>query len=371
MKIGKVKRGMYMKKYFINIIFSMLLVVTMFSLAGCFGGSGPKDYNADIQVVAPENIATEHFVVEEGVTYYTSPGFSLSMSVRGHFMIMDYFSLDGDKRVYDNIYFYEDDYFYIVTSDYVDLFASLEEEADKQYAEEEKESGYDIQINIIKSGIYKLIFNTTTLKFDLVYKSEIETPRYYTIKNCDIYSVATDWVVMSVNPENNEEFYVTNFNVETGKLVSFFSHIHTSNYVPTLESASEKYTTIRNANIFIKIGGTYNIYINSKTYEVRFELVNVETADYTCIYYDGSQFITLQLVDPNVPYVFTYEIDVDTKFEFVPKFYTEHYYQHSLEVVDSPNISKNGEYAYLKDIGRYKLTINLKTFQLSAELLPE
>ena len=57
-----------MKKYFINIIFSMLLVVTMFSLAGCFGGSGPKDYNADIQVVAPENIATEHFVVEEGVT---------------------------------------------------------------------------------------------------------------------------------------------------------------------------------------------------------------------------------------------------------------------------------------------------------------
>lgn len=26
-------------------------------------------------------------------------------------MEMDYFSLDGDKRVYDNLYFYVDDYF--------------------------------------------------------------------------------------------------------------------------------------------------------------------------------------------------------------------------------------------------------------------
>mgnify|MGYP003294247199 CR=1 FL=1 len=50
---------------------------------------------------------------EEETTYYTSPGFSLSISIRGHFMIMDYFTLDGNKRVYNNIYLYEDDYFCI------------------------------------------------------------------------------------------------------------------------------------------------------------------------------------------------------------------------------------------------------------------
>ena len=117
-----------MNKKFFSIIISLLLLITSFSLVGC---GGTKDYNADIQVVSPEDITAEHFVAEEGKTYYTSPGFILSISVKGHFMLMDYFSLEGDKRVYDNLYLYEYDYFYIVTSDYKDLYASLENEDDK------------------------------------------------------------------------------------------------------------------------------------------------------------------------------------------------------------------------------------------------
>ena len=30
---------------------------------------------------------------------------------------VNYFSLDGSKRVYDNLYLYEDDYFYMLSDD--------------------------------------------------------------------------------------------------------------------------------------------------------------------------------------------------------------------------------------------------------------
>ena len=95
-------------------------MISGISLVGCGNGSGDPtipDYNADIQVVTPENIDAEHFVVEDGTTYYTSSGFSLWMEVNGDFREMKYFSIDGDKRVYDNVYLYVDDYFYIVTDD--------------------------------------------------------------------------------------------------------------------------------------------------------------------------------------------------------------------------------------------------------------
>lgn len=364
-----------MKRFFKCLIISLLVFIPAFSLVGCNFGKNPpptKDYNADIQVVSPENINTEHFEIKDNTTYYTSPGFSLWISVNGHFMNMNYFSIDGDKRIYDDLYFYEDDYFYIVTDDYVDLFASLSEESDKQYAEEEKEQGYDIQLNIIKSGIYKVIFDTKTLKFDLEYKSEIETPRYYTIKNCDIFSVTNSWLEMSINPNNTEEFYVTNYHIDTNKTISFFSHLHTSNYKPTLEVNSQKYAKSEKHSIRIFIGGNYNIYINSKTYEVRLELINVETADYTCVYYDGSDFIDLELVDSNIPYIFTYQLDVDTKYSTsLPHFYNNHYSEYKLSVVSSPELMSSGKYHYFKTIGTYKITINLKTFEISAELLPE
>lgn len=363
-----------MKKIF---LITLLVIISAISLIGCNVGTDEPtlpDYNADIQVVVPDNIDTEHFVVEDGVTYYTSPGFSLWMEVNGEFMEMDYFSVDGDKRVYDNLYFYVDDYYYIVTDDYKDLYASLGDSADLEYAEEEKEQGYDIQINIKKAGIYKLTFDVKTLKFDMEYKQEIQTPVYYTIKKCSIFSVATSWVEMSVNPTNEEEFVINNFNVGENKLISFFNNLHTSNYKVTLEqSIDNKLASVRKTNVVVNVGGNYNIYINRKTYVVRLELINPDTATYSCVYYDGIDFIELQPYELDVPYVFHQKIVVTTKYTTsLPKFHSEGYKTYDLAVVDPANVLMgSGSNYYFKQPGTYDLIINLKTFEISAELLPE
>lgn len=367
-----------MKRKFLFLVLSLLVVMSGILLVGCNmdgGGTEIPDYNADVQIVTHENIDAEHFVVDENVTYYTSPGLLLSIEINGEFMVMDYFSLDGDKRVYDNLYLYVDDYFYMVTGDYKDLYASLDDSVDLEYAEEEKEQGYDVQINVKKAGIYKLTFDVKTLKFDLEYKSEIVTPVYYTIKNCSIYSVATNWVEMSVNPANEDEFVINNFNVEAGKIISFFNNIHISNYKVTLdESVNNKLASARKTHVTINVGGSYNVYINRKTYVVRLELTNPDTANYSCVYYDGTDFITLEPIDVAVPYVFRQRIVVTTKYTTsVPQFHTANYQTYDLTPVDNADdiLMGSGKSCYFKEPGTYDLIINLKTFEVSAELLPE
>ena len=366
-----------MKYKFLSVTAALFALLGGVSLVGCGGGAGggatPPDYNADIQVVAPENIDAEHFDAQEGTTYYTSPGFSLWMEVNGAFLKMDYFSLDGNKRVYDNLPFYVDDYFYIVTDDYKDLYASLGDANDTQYAEEEKEQGYDIQINVKKAGMYKLVFDTETLKFDMEYKAEIETPIYYTMKNCSIYSVATEWVEMTVNPDNKDEFVIKNFNVAAGKNISFFNFVHTSNFKVTLEEACDgKYASARKASVTVNIGGAYNIYVNAKTYVARLELLNPDTATYSCVYYDGSEFTELTPYEVNVPYVFRQRITVDTKYTTsVPDFHTANYRTYKLTVLDSEWLINGSNYSYFKEVGMYDVIVNLKTFEVTVERLPE
>lgn len=366
-----------MKRKFLCFILALSVIVSGFYLLGCdipTGAPPTPDYNADIQVVTPENIDTEHFTPADGTTYYTSPGFSLVIEINGEFMTMDYFSIDGDKRVYDNLYLYEDDYFFMLTSDYKDLYASLGDSADLEYAEEEKQDGQDIQINVKKAGIYKLTFDVKTLKFDMEYKSEIVTPVYYTIKNCSIYSVATSWVEMSVNPDNEDEFVIRGFAVEAGKSVSFFSNIHTSNYKVTLdESSDNKLASARKTDVSVNVGGVYDIYINRKTYEVRLELINPDTASYSCVYYDGTDFITLEPCDGEIPYIFSREITVTTKYTTdLPDFHTAHYRTYDLTVVDTANLLMGSkDNYYFKQPGTYELTVNLRTFEISVVLLPE
>lgn len=116
--------------------------------------SSIPQYNEDVQIVPPESIETENFVVDKDKTYYTSAGISLWMEVNGEYLKMDYFTLDGNKRIYDNLYFYKDDYFYMVTDDAKYLYASLSGSESSEYAEVEKQDGEDVQINIKKQGIY-------------------------------------------------------------------------------------------------------------------------------------------------------------------------------------------------------------------------
>ena len=63
---------------------------------------------------------------------------------------------------------------------------------------------------------------------------------------------------------------------------------------------------------------------------------------------------------------------VDTKYTTsVPSFYNSHYTKYKLTVTNSPEVMASGKNYYFKKIGNYKITINLKTFELTAELLPE
>ena len=350
-----------------------MVVINGISLVGCgMGDPEIPDYNADIQVVEPENIDIEHFVPNEDETYYTSSGLSLWMEVNGEFLKVNYFSLDGSKRVYDNLYLYKDDYFYMLSDDMRGWYATLSDSDDSEYAEEELAEGEEYSINIIKEGIYTVVFDTETLKFDLVYKSEITMPVYYTIKNCSIYSVATSWVEMSVNPANADEFVINNFNVTAGKSISFYNNLHTSNYKVTLEdSANNKLASARKTDVAVNVGGYYNIYINRKTYVVRMELKNPDTATYSCVYYNGTDFITLQPYETDVPYVFHYQITVD-KNDNLPNFHSANYGTYDLTVVDTANVlTGSGSNYGFKNAGTYNLIINLKTFEIMAERLPE
>lgn len=335
--------------------------------------SSIPQYNEDVQIVPPESIETENFVVDKDKTYYTSAGISLWMEVNGEYLKMDYFTLDGNKRIYDNLYFYKDDYFYMVTGDAKYLYASLSGSESSEYAEVEKQDGEDVQINIKKQGIYKLIFDADTLKFDIEYKADIETPVYYPMKSCSVYSVTAEkWTEMSVNPLNEDEFCIKDFALEKDKSISFFSNIHTSNYKVTLEeSCNNKHASARKTEVKINIGGTYNIYVNKKTYVVRLELQNPDTASYSCMYYDGNDIAPVDLYEQGTPYIFHKRIEVTDTYEAMPKFYTSAYREYALDVAEASVVSKTGKSYYFRKTGTYDLIINLKTFEITIEQLPE
>lgn len=364
-----------MKKIFLPLILAMLVLLCA-ALVGCSGFGGGDfsipDYNADIEIVLPEDIDTDFCVPEEDKTYYTSPGFSLWMEVNGAFFELDYFYLEGTKRVYDNLYLYEDDYFYMLTDDLYDLYASLADTADGEFAEEEKQAGEDIQINVKKSGIYKLIFDTETLKFDMEYKGEITEPVYYTMKSCSVYSVATKWVETSVNPDNEDEFVLKDFNIGMNEFISLSDRSHVSIYKVTLtEDCNEKYGVWRYPNLTVNVGGVYDVYVNRKSYEVRLEIKNPDTADYNCVYYDGEEFISLTPYDESTPYVFRLRLVVDKSLTRVPDFHTEKYKTYALTPTPCDFLMISGKNAYFKEVGTYDVIIDLKAFKITVERLPE
>jgi len=352
-------------------VFFMLSGGALSACTGGVGGVETPDYNADVAVVAPENIIEEHFVAQENTTYYTSQSLSLWMEVAGHYRKMEYFFLDGNKRVYDNLFFYEDDYFLMASDDMKGWYAALSDSADFAYAEVEKESGEDIQINVKKSGIYTLIFDVDTLKFDLEYKGEMESPLYYTMKNCSIFTLETEWVEMGINPENEEEFFIENFALAAGKSVRFFNSVHTSNYKVTLDEAcADKYASAKKADVTVNVGGNYNVYVNKKTYVVRMELLNPDEAAYSCVYYDGKDFITLS-PEPSAPYLFKQRLVVDAQYMGLPDFHSAQYRTYALTPEPSEFLMRGSEDAYFKKTGTYDLIINLKTFSISVELVAE
>ena len=174
---------------------------------------------------------------------------------------------------------------------------------------------------------------------------------------------------MSVNPANADEFVINNFSIGAGEFVSFYNNVHVSNYKVTLDkNINNKLASVRKTIVTVNVGGLYNVYINKNNYEVRFELLNPDTATYSCVYYDGTDFITLQPYELDVPYVFRQRIVVTTEYEKIPDFHTTKYRTYDLTVVDTMNVLMGN---YFKQPGTYDVIVNLKTFEITAEPLPE
>ncbi len=372
-------------------LFYVMLMLTLtlpLCFVGCFGGSVTKDgvripnidNSTDLKSYSPTE--NDNFSSEE--TPYTSNYLCLVTDINGYFSVETPFVLDEtdeNKRVWDNLYLYEDDQFWVTSKDNKYIWASLNDNSNT-YLKTLKEDGEDIRVDVLKSGIYKLVLDITTMKFDFAYKSEIETPVYAEIKNCEIYSVRTKWQEMQ---KVGDEFVINNFYVETGKNVSFFSKIHTSNYKTTILSGLEnkyicKTSTKRTSNVLFMIGGTYNIYINAKTYVVRVELINADDAEYSACLYQDKNLVSLTKGDKN--YIFTTNHTTkdysDHILEEVPKIYTSGYKAYNLNLTEeSLNYIKtittdSGKvHYYFKEAGTYKLTVNLKDFTIDVVSLLE
>ena len=255
-----------MKSKFLTILCAFCFVPFLF--AGCDFLSGGK--NSDL--VEQKTQSTD----EQQTTYYISNKYTLITEINGYYSTNRPFCLDkndDNKRIYDDVYLYVDDMFYMDKSNSWDIYCTLSDPNDLEYVEIEKEDGVDIQINVLKQGIYKIVFDMSTMSFDLTYKSDILVPVYPEIQNCDIYSTKTKWIETE---KQGDEFVAKNFAIEQGKFVSFFSHVHTSQFKTTVENGTEnlyikKPGTKPNSYVYFKVGGTYNIYINAKTYVVRVE----------------------------------------------------------------------------------------------------
>ncbi|MBO4962267.1 MAG: hypothetical protein J6C97_00670, partial [Clostridia bacterium] len=144
-----------------------------------------------------------------------------------------------------------------------------------------------------------------------------------------------------------------------------------SNYKVTLkDSVNEKYASLYKELITFNVGGNYNVYINRKTYQVNLELINANTATYSCVYYDGENFNELAPYDASVPYIFYQQYVVSKQYTYsVPNFHTNKYKTYSLSVVDTNNLLISNK--YFKNIGTYNLIVNLKDFTITVELVPE
>ena len=254
-----------------------LLIPALFMMLSSCSFSG--DTNGNPVRGYPE-AGTDLIEVDESATYYESKDITMWLEVSGFYTSAKYFTLDEENenlRVYDNMYFYKDDYFFFLSNDMRDWYADMNTET--EYAVKELAEGEDYHIKFLSDGIYRVTFDLTTKKCDVTFKSQIETPKYFTIKNSQIVRYANSRamveVKMETNPDNPKELRYLNYQAEVGYVLYFMNSVHTSTYKITLDEASlnvtAKYGNSKRSNIRTLVGGSLNIYLNIETYIVRVE----------------------------------------------------------------------------------------------------
>ena len=361
------------------IAFSALAISACDSSSGGYSGGiyVPNiDNSKDLKVYEDDEYKTED------ETYYKSDYIKFIMSVRGYYQtdIPFYVAKDNENlRIYDNMYFYKGDYFQLMSKDYRYIWATLKDET-TEYLTPLREHGEDIQVDVKKSGVYKITLDIKTMIMDFEYKSEIQTPYYYPFKTCAVGTLVDNKIVytdMEESPTNADEFIVKNYAVSTGKLYSFYEkYTHVSNYKFTVNENSKKYISesMFETSVVFNVTGEVNICVNRKTYEVSAEVSDPSKLTYDCLTYANGGFITLTPKDPNVPYIFEYKYEATSDVggygvmsDDVPDFYNKSYKKYELTVEESSLLGNNKGNYYFKKQGKYVLTIDLLNLTLGVE----
>lgn len=372
-----------------KIISSLCIAFTALTLSACNltkSGDSSGIYVPDINNSVDLKEYSEDDYKTGDQKYYLSDYISFIMEVRGYFQINIPFTIDKNNenlRIYDNMYFYEGDFFQLMSKDYRHIWATLKDE-NTEYLTPLREKGEDIQVDVKKSGIYKIVLDIKTMIMDFEYKSAIETPYYYPFKNCDIGTLVNehiDYSEMGINPNNSDEFMISNYQVNSGKLYSFYSSFsHTSVYKLTIAEDSTKYISpsMFETSVTFNITGKYNIFVNKKTYQVRAEVSDPSSLVYDCLTYENGEFVILIPKDPGVPYIFEYNYEATSDVggyglvsDDVPSFYNKSYKKYELTIEESDLLGNNKGNYYFKKKGQYLLTINLLDLTLKVEQASE
>lgn len=352
-----------MKRKLLTVLTASFLFV--FTLTGCNMINSPSNVNFDNKNITPVK-------GQEG--YYVDESLVFCAEIRGSYKSNRPFTLDltnENLRVWDNVYLYEYDYFQMIVHNSPNIFYSVNSEDLEYVTIEDKFAQATVKEG--KSGIYKITFDLSSRLFDLEYKSEISTPVYEKMDGCDIYSLKSGFTSLIPNPNDSEEWMITDYPVETGALISFFNHgkVHLSNYKVILdESVQGKYATALedgDKHLNFAIGGTYNFYVNPINYRVRVELTNPDTADYTLQVYKNGEPVALKAVDATVPYLFRYEVSVKRN-QSIPILVSADYVMYDLTAIESEYLDSDKRFQMA---GTYSLEIDLKSFTVSATYLPQ
>ena len=139
-----------MKKKFLLLITALLIIINSIALVGCdsLGSFDGDDENAlpqidnSVDLIEFTPTADDDNVYIDGETYYTSKSVDLVTEINGNYTTGRPFILDSEnenKRVYRNMYLYEEDFlqvlYYKKFGDLGKLFVIMSDTADQEYAD--------------------------------------------------------------------------------------------------------------------------------------------------------------------------------------------------------------------------------------------
>ena len=359
-------------------IFTLLLTLTLSACDFIFDSDGDSEGDGVEELTEYTPKAGEFF--REGESYYKSNKIALVTEIYGKYTFSRHFYLDAEdesKRIYPNIYFYEEDFFQLLhykdNPDFGDVVARLSDEGDGEFAEiEYTDKGNPLQVNIKKAGIYDLILDSETLKVDMVKVGDIETPAYETVESCDmnIHSQISHFYVNMLLDTESDEYYAE-LDIPLGSTISFHSDSHNSEYKLNVDESVINRLAYCNAagdsTVYLHAGGKYKISFNRESYFVKIELKNPEEAEYFCQV--GFNENGTLAPDADKPYIFKYEFLAEGRendpYVDLPRLYPKLGLYYKLTPVYDEGVVLYD--SYVVGGSEYLLTVNLKDYTLKVE----